>query len=71
MRDNKKCMLDSRFDALSVERIIELGIRHLGLYNTKRPLKMKEDGSVVTEDFTLLYFYHNRMEGYGLAKLIQ
>lgn len=71
MRDNGKCMLDVRFDALTVDRIIKLGIRHLGLYNTKRPLKVKEDGSIVTEDFTLLYFYHNRMEGYGLTKLIQ
>ncbi|MBX7180749.1 MAG: 1-acyl-sn-glycerol-3-phosphate acyltransferase [Bacteroidia bacterium] len=71
MRDNGKCMLDVRFDALPIERIIELGIRHLGLYNTKRPLKIKENGEIVTEDFTLLYFYHNRMEGYGLSKLIQ
>jgi glycerol-3-phosphate O-acyltransferase len=71
LRDNKKCMLDSRFDLLPTERLIQLGVRHLGIYHPKRPLRITEQGNIVTEDFNLLYFYHNRMEGYGLGKLVQ
>ena len=71
MRDEGKCMIDRRFDTHSTERLIELGIRHLGVYHPKRPLLAKNNGDIVTQDFNLLYFYHNRMEGYGLGKLVK
>ncbi len=28
-----------------------------------------EDGTVTTEDLTLLYYYRNRLSGYGLSYL--
>lgn len=71
LRDEHKCLLDVRFDTHTHERLIELGIKHLGVYHTKRPLKLNELGDIVTEDFNLLYYYHNRTEGYGLDKLIE
>jgi len=53
-----------------IDKVIETGIKNLGLYHVKRPLLKTKDDFIVSEDFNLLYFYHNRLEGYGLAKYI-
>jgi glycerol-3-phosphate O-acyltransferase len=42
----------------------------VGLYHSKRPLIRNADGDLVTQDLSLLYFYHNRLEGYGLSQYI-
>lgn len=53
-----------------IDKVIETGIKNLGLYHVKRPLLKTKDDFIVSEDFNLLFFYHNRLEGYGLAKYI-
>lgn len=45
------------------------GLDNLGLYHNKRPLVRKED-KIIIEDTNTLYYYHNRMNGYGLEKYI-
>ena len=52
--------------SLDVEDIIEHGIKNIGIYHSKEPLKKTKEGSITSEDMKLLYFYHNRMDGYGL-----
>lgn len=50
-----------------IGRIIEYGCMHLGVYHTKRPLKLVGDEKdVVSESLHLLYYYRNRLMGYGL-----
>lgn len=50
-----------------IGRIIEYGCMHLGVYHTKRPLKLVgDDKDVVSESLHLLYYYRNRLMGYGL-----
>lgn len=49
--------------------IIKHGLDNVGMYHAKRPLIQNENGDIVTEDMSLLYFYHNRLTGYGLEKL--
>ena len=34
-------------------------------------LKKTKDGNITSEDLNLLYYYHNRMNGYGLEKYIR
>ncbi len=53
-----------------LEDIINHGIRNIGIYHSKEPLKKTEEGAIISEDIKLLLFYHNRMEGYELAKYI-
>jgi glycerol-3-phosphate O-acyltransferase len=55
----------------SIEEIIEHGLNNVGLHHAKRPLIRNADGDVITEDMSLLYFYHNRLDGYDLEKLFQ
>lgn len=53
----------------NVDKIIDHGMRNINLYHTTSPLT-KEGDVIGTEDLKLLYYYHNRLEGYGLEKLI-
>ena len=50
--------------------VMEHGLKHLGSYHVLRPLKQNKRGNIITEDLKTLYFYHNRLEGYGLEENI-
>lgn len=52
-----------------IDSIIDHGLANVGMYHAKRPLVKNSLGNIETQDMTLLYYYHNRLEGYGLEKL--
>ncbi len=56
--------------ALPPKELIRDGLSRLGTFHLKKPLRVNKQGQVVSENFLLLYFYHNRMEGYDLEKKI-
>ena len=61
------CAASHLYDDL--DKVIKLGIDNVGMYHDKRPLLRKRKGGVIfTESINTLYFYHNRMDGYGLEK---
>ncbi len=51
------------------DEAIKLGLENVGMYHAKRPL-IKKDDKVIIQNMNTLYYYHNRMEGYGLEKHI-
>lgn len=53
------------------EELIKDGIMRLGTYHVAKPLKYNKEQQIVSENFKLLYFYHNRMDGYQLEQKIQ
>jgi glycerol-3-phosphate O-acyltransferase len=53
----------------NIDEIINHGLANVGMYHAKRPLVKNEGGNIETQDLSLLYYYHNRLEGYGLEKL--
>lgn len=55
----------------SIDELITDGIKHLGTFHIKKPLKKNKLGEVISENLYLLYFYHNRLTGYGLEKWIK
>ncbi len=55
----------------SVEDILEHGIRSMGNYHIEKALKINTKGQVQSENFSLLYFYHNRLASYGLKKQLK
>jgi glycerol-3-phosphate O-acyltransferase len=55
---------------LEMEDIIDQGIRNVCMYHGLRPIYKTKEGNISSEDLKLLYFYHNRLEGYGLQKCI-
>ena len=50
--------------------VVEHGLRNIGLYHDKRPLERNKQGDIFSPDLKLLFFYHNRLEGYQLDRLI-
>ena len=51
-------------------RIIEDGIKNLGIYHAQKPLLMKK-GKVWSDSLKILYYYHNRIKIYELDKYIE
>lgn len=50
----------------TIDDILQHGLQNLGVYHAKRTLFRDKAGNFRTGDMLLLYFYHNRLEGYGL-----
>lgn len=48
---------------------IKHGLANVGMYHTERPLVHKGD-KIIIQNTNTLYYYHNRMEGYGLEEHI-
>lgn len=53
----------------NVDKIIDHGMRNINMYHTASPITKSGD-NMGSEDLKLLYYYHNRLEGYGLQKVI-
>ena len=70
MQSKKEVILGYGFKEENVVELIKLGVRKLGVFHTKLPLKFKNEQTLISEDFQILYFYHNRLEGYGLEEVI-
>ena len=51
------------------DKAIAVGLENVGMYHAQRPLVRKGD-KVIIQDPSTLYYYHNRMDGYGLEKYI-
>lgn len=54
-----------------VPSVIRHGLSHLGNYHVAKPLRLNKEGDIVSDDFKVLYYYHNRLDSYGLDKSIQ
>lgn len=50
--------------------LVSDGVNNLGIYHTKKPLQLTKEGEIVSSDFRVLYFYHNRLSNYGLDKAV-
>jgi glycerol-3-phosphate O-acyltransferase len=51
--------------------LIRDGIFKLGNFHVSKPLKYNKKGHIISDNFISLYYYHNRMENYGLADHIK
>lgn len=69
LEKNKKIKLTHTMRK-DIEHIVERGLQQVGLYHDNRPLVKKKNSDIMSPDLKLLYFYHNRLEGYGLEQFI-
>lgn len=54
------------------DSLIEDGMKRLGTFHVAKPLRYKKKkDEIVSENFQLLYFYHSRLENYGLEAKIE
>jgi glycerol-3-phosphate O-acyltransferase len=48
------------------EKILRNGLNNLGVFHPNKPLRINKKGELVSDDFKILYYYHNRLSNYGL-----
>jgi glycerol-3-phosphate O-acyltransferase len=68
LEKEKKIILSKDFSSQSGFGLCKEAIKKLGVYHTKLPLKFKNKTQLISEDFQILYFYHNRLDGYSLVE---
>ncbi len=54
---------------LSIDDQIKIGCKNLGLYHAIRPLELKKD-KIIIKNIKMLLYYRNRLDGYGLNKVL-
>lgn len=63
--------LEPALRSSELRNIVEAAERNMGVYHAARPLKVVKNEAgeeiMTCEDTKLLFYYHNRMEGYGLT----
>lgn len=69
--NNKELIkLSPNITTKELDEIIELGITNVCIYHSNLPILRNKAGNITSEDLKLLYYYHNRLIGYGLHKYI-
>ena len=53
-----------------IQLLVRDGLRKLGTYHDRKPLLLTKSGHIISHDFKLLYYYHNRLDGYGLEETV-
>jgi glycerol-3-phosphate O-acyltransferase len=64
--DEGRLHLSNALQCGDVRIWVEDGVRQLGLFHDAKVVK-SEDGAFSTEDMSLLYYYRNRLTGYGFG----
>lgn len=71
LKENGEIQVSRHIADKDINHIITHGLKHLGVYHAKLPLKKKDKTTIITQNIKLLYFYHNRLNGYKLEELFQ
>jgi glycerol-3-phosphate O-acyltransferase len=56
---------------LSAAELVEDGMKNLGVYHARKPLLYNKKGDIESDDFSTLFYYHNRLENFGLTKRVR
>ena len=54
----------------NLKTLIRSGVNRVGTFHAQRPLLFNKDGNIITNDLKTLYYYRNRLDGYGFEKHI-
>jgi glycerol-3-phosphate O-acyltransferase len=63
-----KLFLSEELELWDLERWVADGVKQLGCFHANATVHVS-DGTVSTEDMNLLYYYRNRLAGFGLSRL--
>jgi len=51
--------------------VVRHGVKKLGMFHREKPLGFTKGEDIVSSNFRVLYFYHNRLKNYGLENSVQ
>lgn len=69
--EDKERLKLSRVVRLSPEQLVQDGLKNLGIYHIRKPLSFNKKGNIESDDFSTLFYYHNRLENFGLTKRVR
>jgi glycerol-3-phosphate O-acyltransferase len=69
MKEQGKINIASHLKGKS-DLAIMRGIDNAGVFHLNRSVTKNKKGNIVTQDLSLLYYYHNRLAGYDLEQFI-
>jgi glycerol-3-phosphate O-acyltransferase len=55
---------------LHPDEVIRDGMKRLGVLHREKPLIFNKNDEIISSNFRLLYYYHNRLNSYGLEKAV-
>jgi glycerol-3-phosphate O-acyltransferase len=70
MERDDKIRLQDELHTLPLEDIIKNGVKYLGSFHAVWPLKFGQKDNIIAKNPMLVYYYHNRLSGYGLEEMI-
>ena len=70
MEKEDKVKVSDSLREKSASEIIKEGVQKMGTYHPMKPLTFDKEGNLISQRFRTLYFYHNRLENYGLEKYV-
>lgn len=50
--------------------VVRDGVKNLGIFHREKPLSFTKENDIVSSNFRVLYYYHNRLDHYGLEKAV-
>jgi len=50
--------------------LIKDGINNLGIFHPQKPLALNKEGHIESQNFRILYYYHNRLSTYSLSSFV-
>jgi glycerol-3-phosphate O-acyltransferase len=70
MEQENKIRLQDELHTLTLDEMIKNGVRYLGSFHAVWPLKFGTKDNIIAKNPMLVYYYHNRLSGYGLEEMI-
>lgn len=69
LRDSDEIKLSPAMDD-DLNGLIKYGLKKVGVYHSKKPLLKSKDGRIITKSSRTLYYYRNRLNGFGLEQYV-
>ena len=66
LQATQELQIENKLEEGDIDGMIRHGLDNLGLYHHKRPLLQTKTGDIVVQDVGTLFYYRNRLTGYGL-----
>ena len=70
MESENKIRLQAELHSLSLDDMIKNGVKYLGSFHAVWPLKFGNKDNIIAKNPMLVYYYHNRLSGFGLEEMI-
>lgn len=70
MEQNGELQLSELVRSGDLDALVKHGVNNVGSFHLKKAIKFDKEGDLISEDMNLLYYYHNRMEGYQLERFL-